>query len=103
MFIVQVFIQVKLEAIEAFKEATLENARSSLQEPGVRRFDLLQETGKSTQFVLWEVYADARANANHKTTAHYARWKETVEEMMAKPRYSLIYHNIFPGDEDWQP
>lgn len=102
MFIVQVFIQVKLDALEAFKEATLENARNSRQEAGVRRFDVLQESGNSTHFLLIEVYTDAQANAAHKTTAHYLKWRETVEEMMAKPRYSLIYHNVFPDDEGWQ-
>lgn len=101
MFIVQVFIQVKLEAIDAFKEATLENARNSLQEPGVRRFDVVQESGNSTHFLLIEVYTDAQANAAHKTTPHYLKWRETVEDMMAKPRYSLIYHNIFPDEEGW--
>lgn len=101
MFIVQVFIQVKLEAIAAFKEATLENARNSLQEPGVRRFDVLQENGNSTHFLLIEVYTDAQANAAHKTTPHYLKWRETVEDMMAKPRYSLIYQNIFPDEEGW--
>lgn len=101
MFIVQVFIQVKLDALEAFKAATLENARYSLQEPGVRRFDVLQESGNSTHFVLYEVYTDAEANAAHKTTAHYLKWREVVDEMMAKPRYSLIYHNIFPDEKGW--
>ena len=101
MFIVHVFVRVKLEFVQAFQEATLENAQNSLLEPGVRRFDVLQESGKSTRFVLVEVYDDAQANAAHKTTAHYARWRETVEDMLAEPRYSVIYHNIFPDEQGW--
>lgn len=102
MHIVHVFVQVKPEFIEAFKAASLDNASNSVQEPGVARFDVVQQQADPTRFVLLEVYRDAdQAPAAHKQTAHYARWRDTVEEMMAEPRYAVKYENIFPGDEGW--
>jgi autoinducer 2-degrading protein len=101
MYIVHVFVHVKPEAIEAFKSASSENASHSLREPGVARFDLLQESEDPTRFVLLEVYRDKQAAASHKETAHYARWRDAVETLMQEPRSRILYQNIQPADEGW--
>jgi quinol monooxygenase YgiN len=101
MYIVQVQARVKPEYVEAFRDASVENARNSVQEPGVARFDVIQQLDDPTRFVLVEVYRTAEAPAAHKATAHYAKWRDTVAEMMAEPRASMKYANAFPGDEGW--
>lgn len=101
MFIVHVFIHVKPEHVEAFKAASSENARHSLQEPGIARFDVIQQQDDPTRFVLVEVYRTAEDPARHKETAHYARWRDTVADMMAEPRHSIKYNNIFPDEDGW--
>lgn len=101
MFIVHVHVHVKPEFVEAFKEATIENARNSVQEPGIARFDVIQQLDDPTHFVLVEVYRTPDDPARHKETAHYQIWRDTVAEMMAEPRSSVKYNNIFPGDEGW--
>lgn len=101
MFIVHVHIHVKSEHLDAFQRATLENARNSIQEPGVVRFDVVQQQDDPTRFVLVEVYRTPDDPARHKETAHYKTWRDTVAEMMAEPRYSVKYHNVFPDDEGW--
>lgn len=101
MFIAHVFIQIKPEFVEAFKTATLDNASNSVQEPGVARFDVIQQQDDPTRFVLVEVYYDEAATFAHKETAHYARWRDTVTEMMAEPRYAIKYTNIFPDERGW--
>jgi quinol monooxygenase YgiN len=101
MFIVHVQIRVKPEFLEPFKKATLANANASVQEPGVARFDVVQQSDDPTRFVLVEVYQNVEANAAHKETAHYATWRDTVTSMMAEPRSNVKYANVFPGDEGW--
>jgi autoinducer 2-degrading protein len=101
MLVVHVRVQVKPEAIEAFKQATLANAKASIQEPGIARFDVLQQHEDPAHFVLVEVYRTAAAPAAHKETAHYAAWRDAVAPMMAVPRSSVRYGNLFPEDEEW--
>lgn len=101
MLVVHVHVQVKPEWIEAFKEATLANARASVQEPGMARFDVVQQADDPTRFVLVEVYRTAEAPAAHKETAHYAAWRDAVAPMMAAPRASVKYANVFPPDAGW--
>jgi quinol monooxygenase YgiN len=101
MLIVHVQVHVKPECIEAFKLATLENARNSVQEAGIARFDVVQQQDNPARFVLVEVYRDAGAPAKHKETAHYARWRDTVADMMAEPRTSVKYANVFPDEPGW--
>lgn len=101
MLVVHVYVQVKPEFIDAFKAATIENARSSVQEPGIARFDVIQQNDDPAKFVLVEVYRTADDPARHKETAHYATWRDTVADMMATPRSSVKYSNIFPPDEGW--
>jgi len=96
MFIVHVFVHVKPEKVEEFKEASIENARNSIQEPGIARFDVIQQQDDPTRFVLVEVYRTPDGPARHKETAHYAKWRDTVADMMAEPRRSIKYSNIFP-------
>lgn len=98
MFIVHVHAHVKPEFVEAFHEATLENARHSVQEPGIARFDVIQQLDDPTRFILVEVYRTPEDPARHKETAHYQKWRDTVEEMMAQPRHSVKYANVFPDD-----
>jgi quinol monooxygenase YgiN len=95
MLIVHVHVHVKPECVEAFRQATVENARQSVKEPGVARFDVVQQTDDPTRFVLIEVYRTADAPAKHKETAHYAKWRDTVADMMAEPRTSVKYGSVF--------
>ena len=101
MFIIQVFVHVKPEHVEAFKTITIDNASNSAKEPGVVRFDMLQQVDDPTRFTLIEVYRTPDGHAQHRETAHYARWRDTVPPMMAEPRSAVKYHNTFPGDEGW--
>jgi len=101
MVIMHVSVQVKREYIEAFRTATIENAGNSVQEPGVARFDVIQQIDDPTRFVLVEVYRTAEAPARHKETAHYLKWRDSVTEMMATPRTALNYTNVFPDDAGW--
>jgi quinol monooxygenase YgiN len=101
MLIVHVHVHVKPESADAFAAATLENARSSVQEPGVVRFDVIRQADDPTRFVLVEIYRSADAPAAHKATAHYATWRDTVEPMMAEPRRSVKYEALFPEDARW--
>lgn len=102
MLIVHVHVQVKPEQIEAFRVATLENARNSVQEPGVVRFDVIQQEDDPSRFVLVEIYRTADAPAAHKATAHYAAWRDAVAEMMAEPRTSVRYAAVFPEAAGWE-
>jgi autoinducer 2-degrading protein len=102
MLAVHVNIQVRPDCLERFIEATEENARNSLQEPGIARFDLIQQQDDSTRFVLVEVYKDADAPSLHKETAHYARWRDTVADMMAVPRTSTKFETLYPADSSWE-
>ncbi|HSN74307.1 MAG TPA: antibiotic biosynthesis monooxygenase [Anaerolineae bacterium] len=101
MLIVHVHVHVKPEFVDAFREATSENARNSVLEPGIARFDVLQQADDPTRFVLVEVYRSVEATAQHKETAHYAAWRDAVAEMMAEPRSSVKYSNVFPDDAGW--
>ena len=101
MLIVHVFVHVKPDKIETFKEATLENAKNSIQEPGIARFDCIQQQDKPARFVLVEVYRTADDPGRHKETSHYQKWRDTVADMMAEPRTSVKYSNIFPDEDGW--
>src|SRR5215510_9789773 len=101
MLIVHVHVKVKPEAIDAFREATLENARLSVQEPGIAHFDVVQQLDDPTRFVLVEAYRNADAPARHKETVHYHKWRDTVAPFMAEPRTSVKFANVFPDDQRW--
>jgi (4S)-4-hydroxy-5-phosphonooxypentane-2,3-dione isomerase len=103
MLIVHVHVHVKPDCVEAFRDASLENARNSVNEPGVARFDVIQQVDDPTRFVLVEVYRTADDPAKHKETAHYLQWRDTVAEMMAEPRTGIKYANIFPSEQGWDP
>jgi len=102
MLIVVVNVHVVESGVEAFVAATLENARASLLEPGIARFDVVQQQDDPTRFLLIEVYRTAEAPAAHKETAHYARWRDTVAPLMASPRSSQKYSNLAPPDAGWE-
>jgi quinol monooxygenase YgiN len=101
MQILIVNIHIKPEHIEGFQAATLENARNSRQEPGVARFDLLQQADDPARFVLIEVYRNEAAVAAHKQTPHYHAWLGAVDDMFAEPRTRALYHNVSPSDQDF--
>ncbi len=101
MYIVHVHVHVNPESVAAFHEASLDNARNSVQEAGVARFDVLQQSDDPTRFVLLEVYRTPEDAAKHKETAHYARWRDTVAGMMAEPRKGIKYTKLFPSDDGW--
>lgn len=101
MLIIHVHVQVRPESLGDFIEATLENARNSIRETGIARFDLLQESEDPTRFVLVEVYRDEAATKAHKETAHYAKWRDAVAPMMRAPRTGIKFSNLFPDDKDW--
>ena len=101
MFIVHVFAHVKGGQVEAFRAATLENARKSVQEPGIARFDVIQQQDDPERFLLVEVYRTPDDPARHKETAHYQKWRDTVADMMAEPRTSIKYTSVFPDEQGW--
>ena len=101
MFIVHVFVHVKDGLSEEFKKATIENARSSINEPGIAKFDVMQQQDDPNRFVLVEVYRTPDDPAKHKETAHYQKWRDTVADMMAEPRSSIKFSNVYPDDEQW--
>jgi quinol monooxygenase YgiN len=101
MFIVHVFVHVKPDQVEAFQAATLENARNSVQEPGIARFDVIQQKDDPARFLLVEVYRTGDDPAKHKETSHYQKWRDAVADMMAEPRTSIKYTNIFPDEQGW--
>ena len=101
MLIVHVFVHVKPDQVESFIAATLENARNSVQEPGVVRFDVIRQKDDPTRFLLVEIYRTREDPGRHKETAHYQKWRDTVADMMAEPRTSIKYENVFPDEQGW--
>ncbi len=101
MLIVHVYVHIKSEFVKAFRQATIENARQSVEEAGIARFDVIQQADDPTRFVLVEVYRTPEDPARHKETSHYQTWRDTVAEMMAEPRSSIKYANVFPNDAGW--
>lgn len=101
MVILHVHVHVRPEHLDAFREATLENARNSIQEPGVLRFDVVQQVDDPARFVIVEVYRDESAIEAHRQSAHYAKWRDLAEPMMAEPRHRALFKTVFPDEEDW--
>jgi len=101
MLIVHVHVRVKPESVAEFAQATIENARNSVREPGIARFDVVQQQDDATKFVLVEVYRTPEAAAAHRETAHYAKWRDAVADMMAEPRQRAIYNAVFPDESGW--
>ena len=101
MLVVHVHVHVKPEYVEPFKQATLANVRESIKEPGVARFDFAQRQDDPTRFVFVEAYRTAEAPAAHKETKHYQTWRDAVAPMMAEPRASVKFKNLFPEDSAW--
>jgi (4S)-4-hydroxy-5-phosphonooxypentane-2,3-dione isomerase len=99
--IVHVHVRVQPEFLEQFKEATIENAGNSVKEPGIARFDVVQQQDDLTRFVLVDVYRTSEAPALHRETAHYLAWRDRVESMLAEPRTRVTYSAVYPGDQGW--
>ena len=102
MLVVHVHVHVKPESVNAFREASVENARQSVQEPGIARFDVIQQNDDPTRFLLVEVYRTPDDLARHKETQHYQTWRDAVASMMAEPRSSVKYTNVFPDAAGWR-
>lgn len=102
MFLVNVHVRVKPEAVEDFKRIVTENARNSVMEAGIVRFDIIQQTDDPTRFILVEVYRSEEATIKHKQTGHYARWRDQAVGMMAEPRTSVRYNCLFPEETQWE-
>ena len=100
MLVVHVHVRVKPGHVEAFKQASIENAKESLKEPGIARFDVMQQQDDPTRFVLIEAYRAPEASAAHKETRHYQTWRDTVAAMMAEPRSSVKFTNLLPKDSE---
>ena len=101
MLVVHIQVKVKTEQIEAFKKATIANARESLKEPGIARFDVVQHPEDPSRFVFVEAYRTGEAPAAHKETPHYQTWRDAVAPMMAEPRSSVKFLSVFPDDSAW--
>lgn len=101
MLIVHVHVHVKPDQVEAFRAASVANAKESVREPGVARFDVVQQQDDPTRFVLVEVYRSASDPSRHKETTHYQKWRDAVESMMAEPRSSVKYTSVFPDADGW--
>lgn len=101
MLIVHVHVHVKSENIDDFKTATIENAKNSVKEPGIARFDLIQSLADPTRFVLVEIYRTIEDPARHKETAHYQAWRDEVADMMTEPRQGVKFKNVFPDETEW--
>jgi len=102
MYIVHVFVHVKENFVEEFKILTTENAKDSILENGIVRFDIVQQHEDLTKFVLIEVYRSFEDTTKHKLTDHYNRWRDAVSNMMEEPRTSVKFYNVFPEDEGWE-
>ena len=102
MLIVHVYVHVLPEQVDPFIAASRENAHQSVQEPGVVRFDLIQQEDDPKRFVLVEIYRTPEDPARHKATAHYATWRDAVESMMAEPRRSTKYRALAPLPAAWE-
>src|SRR4029079_12101666 len=98
MLVVHVHVHVKAELVDAFIAETRKNAEASLTEPGVARFDVVQQIDDPTRFVFVEAYKTPDAPAAHKETAHYAAWRDAVAPMMASPRTSVKFHSVAPEE-----
>ncbi len=96
MFVVHIYIQVKPEYIEEFKQICTENAQNSVKEPGIKRFDCLQQSDYPTKFVLVEAYLDETGVAQHKQTAHYNKWRSEAERMIVGERTRTRYTPVWP-------
>jgi len=101
LVIVHVDIHVLPDAVESFLQATLANAQASVREPGVARFDVVQDAADPTRFVFVEVYRNPEAPAAHKATSHYLAWREAVTPLMAEPRTGRTFTNVHPEDDGW--
>lgn len=99
MIVTCVYIHVKVKAINDFIDATTANHNASVNEPGNLRFDLVQEAEDTSRFMLYEAYESEEASAAHKSTAHYLKWRDTVEVMMAEKRKGVRYNIIQPSEK----
>ena len=102
MIVTCVHVKVKPEKINDFKKATIENHNQSVKEPGNLRFDLLQDATDTSKFLIYEAYESDEASLAHKSTAHYMKWREAVQDWMAEPRQGIKYNIVAPlNKSEW--
>lgn len=101
MHIINVFLKVKSDKVDAFKELTLDNSRNSRKEPGCLRFDVLQHEDDPTRFTLYEAYKTKADIDHHKSTDHYNRWADNVGDLLVEPRSRDLLFNIDPADAEF--
>ena len=99
MYVVCVTTFVKEPFVQAFIDATLDNARNTRRELGNVRFDVLRAEDDPTRFMLYEAYHAKEDFAKHQQTEHYSRWKQTVADWMAQPRQGVKHQSVFFGEE----
>ncbi len=102
MYIIHVHVHVKPEAIDKFKEVTLENARNSVLEPGIVQFECFQQTEDPTRFTLVEVYRTPEDQLLHRETQHYKNWRDVVGFIQVEPRLGVIYRSVYPDESEWK-
>ena len=102
MHILHVHLKVKAERIDEFIALTIENAKSSVQEPGCLRFELIQDKDDPAHFELNESYRDETGHAAHRESAHYKKWADKALPLLAEPRTRNVYRNVFPEDSDYR-
>jgi autoinducer 2-degrading protein len=98
MIVTCVYVHVKPDHVDSFIVATVENHHESVREPANLRFDLIQQSDDPSRFMIYEAYESEAAAADHKLTAHYIKWRDTVAEYMVEPRHGVRYNIIEPND-----
>lgn len=83
-FVILVDFRLQPGAKGAFRRLIDENARASCRdEPGCRRFDVLESPKQPDQILLYEIYDDRAAFDAHIRTAHFARFNEASAPLVA--------------------
>jgi len=99
MYVTVVYVKVLDNHIDDFIQACEKNHSASIKEEGNCRFDILQQTESTTDFILYEAYQSAEHAAAHKETEHYLQWRKTVADWMAEPRQGVQYNGLYPATE----
>lgn len=102
MHVVIVNIHIKADKIDVFKNLTIENARNSLMEPGIIRFDFLQQSEDPSRFALVEVYRTPEDQLLHRETKHYQEWRNNVDYLQLEARVGTKYINVYPEESEWK-
>mgnify|MGYP001108608303 CR=1 FL=1 len=103
MFSIFGSIHVVPEKRTLFLEALLDDAKGSIEnEAGCYRFDVLENRSNPNCFHLFEVYTDEAAFEIHKQTAHFSKWRATVQEWILGEPEILYLSTVFPSENGWR-